>query len=522
MLSLLAQSGPAPAEFSWWLASRASGIIALLCITVSVGLGLAMAGKVAARPLGPALLAVHQHTALAGLVAIAVHGITLLGDGFLSPSLGDIAIPFTSAHEPLWTGLGVTGGYLAAILGLTYYVRDRIGPKRWRSLHKLTILVYVLAVAHTLGAGTDASEPWMLALLVGTGAPVLFLFVMRVLTPRPPARWRRYRVVSVVPESADVTSFTLEPLDRKPAPAFAPGQFLPLRTPAGQRSYSLSAPDRLRISVKRDGAVSAFLHERVRPGDVLEAGAPAGRFVLPGGDGPVVLLSAGIGATPVLAMLAHLAAARSPREVWWIHGARSPAEHAFAGEAAGHLARLPNGRGHVRYSATDGRLTARDVLDLGVPVTADVMICGTAAFAADLRAGLVAGGVPAAKIASEAFGGASRNVSPRTADAEAPRDGETAPFSPANGGEPELTEVTFSRSAVDTTWDAEFASLLELAEAHAVPNGASCRVGSCHGCRARILAGAVEHDPEPFDPPPAGSALLCCARPAGGKVVLDA
>src|SRR3712207_3892316 len=228
MLSTLAQ-GPAPAEFGWWLASRASGIVALLCITVSVGIGLSMAGKVAARPLGGRLMALHQHTALAGLVAIAVHGLTLLGDAHLSPSLGDIAIPFTSEHEPLWTGLGVTGGWLAAALGLTYYVRDKIGPKRWRSLHKLTIFVYVLGVAHTLGAGTDAGQPWLLAMLALTGAPVLFLFVMRALTPRPAPAFRPFTVVGLTPASATVLSLTLVPADQKPIVLPLPGPVVPLR-----------------------------------------------------------------------------------------------------------------------------------------------------------------------------------------------------------------------------------------------------------------------------------------------------
>src|SRR5918998_1128720 len=201
-------TGPDPAEFTWWLASRAAGIVALLCITVSVGIGLAMAGRISRRPaLARAMLSVHQQTALIGLVAIAVHAITLLGDRFLSPSLGDLVLPFTSEHEPLWTGLGVTGGWLAAILGLSYWVRHLIGAALWRKLHRATVLVYVLSVAHTLGAGTDASEPWMRVLLVATGAPILFLFSMRVLAPRPGPRFVRYRVVDVMPESRSVCSF---------------------------------------------------------------------------------------------------------------------------------------------------------------------------------------------------------------------------------------------------------------------------------------------------------------------------
>ena len=179
-------NGPAPAEYGWWLASRAAGITALVCITVAVGIGLALGGKLASSKPGlpRVLVKIHEHTALAGLIAIAVHGITLLGDGWLKPSLGDILIPFTSNVKPLWVGLGVVGGYLAALLGLTFYARKRIGMKLWRKAHRATIFVYVLSVAHTLGAGTDASEPWMRAFMLTTGAAILFMFTMRVL-PRP-------------------------------------------------------------------------------------------------------------------------------------------------------------------------------------------------------------------------------------------------------------------------------------------------------------------------------------------------
>jgi sulfoxide reductase heme-binding subunit YedZ len=176
-------------EFGWWLASRASGLVALALITLSVTIGLSMAGKVASKPgLKRTLNAVHEHAALAGLIAIAVHGITLLGDRWLAPGPIGIAVPFVMDYEPLYTGLGITAGYLAAALGLSFYARKRIGTRRWRQLHKLTIVVYVLSVVHTLGAGTDASTPWLRALLVVTGAPVLFLFVMRVLPREKPAR----------------------------------------------------------------------------------------------------------------------------------------------------------------------------------------------------------------------------------------------------------------------------------------------------------------------------------------------
>ena len=180
-------TGPAPAEYGWWLASRAAGVTALVCITVAVVVGLAMGGKVARRPGWPRfLLAVHEHAAIAGLVAIGVHGVTLLGDGWLKAGVADIAVPFASDHEPLWTGLGVVGGWLAALLGLSFYARRRIGMQRWRRLHRATIVVYVLSVAHTLGSGTDATAAWMQIVVLGSAIPVVFLFVMRLLPPAKP------------------------------------------------------------------------------------------------------------------------------------------------------------------------------------------------------------------------------------------------------------------------------------------------------------------------------------------------
>jgi sulfoxide reductase heme-binding subunit YedZ len=178
-------TGRDPMEYAWWLASRASGIVALALISLSVILGLAMAGRVSRDPkLRRTMIAVHEQAALAALIAIAVHAITLLGDKFLDPGPVGILVPFQLDHAPFFTGLGIIGAYLAAALGLSFYFRRRIGARRWRSLHRATILVYVLAVVHTLGAGSDAGTLWLRAQLVLTAAPVLFLFVMRVL-PAP-------------------------------------------------------------------------------------------------------------------------------------------------------------------------------------------------------------------------------------------------------------------------------------------------------------------------------------------------
>jgi sulfoxide reductase heme-binding subunit YedZ len=184
-----------PMDYGWWLASRASGLVALALITLSVGVGLAMAGRAFRRPgLARRLMALHEHAALAGLIAIAVHGITLLGDAWLHPGPVGVAVPFAMHYRPAFTGLGIVGGYLAAALGLSFYARRRIGAKLWRRLHRATILVYVLAVVHTLGAGTDAGAPWLRVAMAITGAPILYLLAVRMLPaprrqrPRPTRR----------------------------------------------------------------------------------------------------------------------------------------------------------------------------------------------------------------------------------------------------------------------------------------------------------------------------------------------
>jgi sulfoxide reductase heme-binding subunit YedZ len=170
-----------PQEHVWWLASRASGIVALVLITASVGLGLTMATKVVKAPgVKPMLVKLHEHTALAGLIVIAVHAITLLGDAFLNPGVKGLLVPFTMDHKPAFTGLGIVAAYLAIGLGLSFYARRRIGVKRWRQAHRATVIVYLLAVAHTLGAGTDAGSSWLRAFMLATGVPILVLLVMRM------------------------------------------------------------------------------------------------------------------------------------------------------------------------------------------------------------------------------------------------------------------------------------------------------------------------------------------------------
>ena len=355
----------------------------------------------------------------------------------------------------------------------------------------------------------------------------------------PPPAWPGFRPLAVTgidQESETVISLHLADPGGGSVPAALPGQFLTLRLhpdPAGRpllRSYSLSGPPGARdyrVSVKREehGAASQFLHTRVRAGDLLEAAAPRGTFTLRPGAGPVLLISAGVGATPVLAMLHALAAARSARDIWWLHGARRRADEPFAAESRALLATLPGARRHVCYSDpgpddvlgrdydTAGRLSAPVLAALDLPSDADAYLCGPPAFMADISAALAAYGIQAARIRTEVFG-AGPAITPGIAPAPARR-----PHPPA--GQPGTGPlVTFARSDLSAPWDAGYASLLEFAEACDVPVRWSCRTGVCHTCETAVISGKVGYDPAPVDDPADGSALICCSQP-GEDLVLD-
>jgi sulfoxide reductase heme-binding subunit YedZ len=170
----------APANYVWWLAGRSAGMVAMLLITSSVILGLAMAARAIPRRRRAQAVRVHQHLALIGLGAIGAHGLLLAADPWLKAGVKGIAVPFALGYRPLWTGLGVIAAYLAAILGLSFYVRRRIGARLWRQMHRFTVVVYVLSLAHALGSGTDASIPVVRVTMLASALPILFLFALRV------------------------------------------------------------------------------------------------------------------------------------------------------------------------------------------------------------------------------------------------------------------------------------------------------------------------------------------------------
>jgi ferredoxin-NADP reductase/MOSC domain-containing protein YiiM len=347
--------------------------------------------------------------------------------------------------------------------------------------------------------------------------------------------FRPLKVARLDRESSTVVSVVLEPVDGRPLTVPLPGQFVVLRLcpkadePPILRSYSLShLPDarRYRISVKQEphGIASTFVSTRLGVGDVLDVSAPRGAFVLREGDLPVVLLSAGVGVTPVMAMLHALADRASPRPVWWIQGARSGTDHPFAVEVRDLLAKLPHGRRHIQYSrpeATDrrgtdfdgaGRLTVTVLEKLGVPRDADYYLCGPSAFLADFTAGLGAWGVAGGRIHTEIFG-SGKSLTPGVQ--EAPRRLPHAPDGPGGQG----PRISFARAGLTVVWDSRFQSLLELAEACDVPVRWSCRTGVCHTCECGLVSGSVTYDPEPLEPSAAGNLLICCSRPADDVVI---
>jgi ferredoxin-NADP reductase/MOSC domain-containing protein YiiM len=354
----------------------------------------------------------------------------------------------------------------------------------------------------------------------------------------PPPAWTGFRPLRVsrkVRESSSVVSLELEPMDGHPLTAANPGQFVVLRltlapgTPAIMRSYSLSEEPSVRcyrISVKREphGVAGAYIDETVKIGDVLDVSAPRGNFTLRPGAARVVFLSAGIGATPVMAMLHALTAEASPREVWWLYGARSGREHPFAKEAHTLIEALAHGHSHIRYSSPDpedrpgvdfdarGRLDVATLRDLDVPRDADFFICGPSAFMSDLTAGLAAWGIAAGHIHTELFGSGPSNTPGIAASAHPPPH---LPAGPPGKG----PLVSFARSGLNVHWGSSFQSLLELAEACDVPTRWSCRTGVCHTCESGLVAGTVAYRPDPIDPPAAGNVLICCSQPRGDVVI---
>jgi ferredoxin-NADP reductase/MOSC domain-containing protein YiiM/ferredoxin len=347
--------------------------------------------------------------------------------------------------------------------------------------------------------------------------------------------FRQMRVAHINKESDSVTSFILSPVDGQNLPLFEAGQFIVLRLhldpskPPILRSYSLSdlpAVDHFRISIKNElnGIGSSFLCDRTREGDVLDVSAPRGSFTLSPGQGPVVLLSAGVGATPVMSMLHALVSERSQREIWWIYGARNRGDHPFAKESRSLLKQLSRGRGYVVYSkpaAIDqvgadfdapGHIDTALLERIGVSRDSGFYLCGPSSFLQSMRDGLRDWGVAAGNVHTEIFGSLEA-ITPGMA--QVGHIPHLPPGPPGSG-----PSVSFARSGITAAWDSKYGSLLELAEACDVPVRWSCRTGVCHTCITGLIGGSITYNPEPLERPAPGNVLVCCSRP-NADVTLD-
>lgn len=343
--------------------------------------------------------------------------------------------------------------------------------------------------------------------------------------------WRPFRVARIVDESSTVRSFHLEPADGAGRIVHRAGQFLPVRLAIPGRAkpvvrtYTLSvAPSDpgYRISVKRDGAASQHLHDQVKVGDMIEARAPAGAFTMePAAGRPAVLLAAGIGVTPLLAMLRHIVyegrRTRHMRPAWLFHAARTLRERAFSeeiaslqtqGDGAIRVVRLlsdPAGAQAGSDYDEAGRIDI-DVLRRHLPLDDyDFYLCGPASFMQSLYDALRALRIPDDRIHAESFGGSSLARQQRP---------DAQPQAPSPPPAVKPAPVFFRRSARQAQWNPGDGSLLELAEQHGLSPEFGCRNGSCGTCRTRIVQGAVAYSKRPEYTVPQGHALICCAAPA--------
>lgn len=344
-------------------------------------------------------------------------------------------------------------------------------------------------------------------------------------------QWRPLRVTRIEDESRSIRSFYLEPADTAGVPGFLPGQHLPLRVQIEGRTlirtYSLSsAPSDalLRISVKRDGVVSSYLHQHIRVGDLLQARAPQGRFTAdPRAERPLVLLAAGVGITPLLSMLREVVyqglRTRRTRPTWLIQSSRSLAEQPFAAELqalqslAGESLRtlrllsqpeadVHPGRAFDHVGRIDTPLLLAQ-LELDDYDSADFVLCGPGGFTQGLYDSLRALDISDGQIHAETFG-------PSTLQRQL--DPQVAPFvqPPAATGE---VVVRFQASGLVLHWQPASGSLLQLAESAGLHPQFSCRGGSCGTCQTRLLSGQVSYPQVPAQMPEDGLVLICCAVP---------
>jgi len=350
--------------------------------------------------------------------------------------------------------------------------------------------------------------------------------------------WRNFVVVRKVKESEEITSFYLQPENKGEIPNFQPGQFLTIKLDIpGQarpviRTYSLSDyPEPwnyYRLSIKREpmppgldvmpGIASNFMHNQVHEGSVIPAKPPSGKFILDVQKTiPVVLISNGVGITPMISMAKAVTRLNPDRPLWFLHGARDGSFHAFRDEVRSIAEQHPNLTLHFVYSRPreedTGHYHSTGYVDIGliqslVMQEAEYFLCGSPPFLASIREGLKKAGVPESRVFFEMFTKASKVTSDR-------------PIVEVNDGNVEAAGIVFAQSNQTFTWQADTESILDFAEANGLNPPYSCRQGICGTCECRILEGEVEYQTTPETTVKDGSVLICISKPKTAKVVLD-
>ncbi|MEO8413270.1 MAG: MOSC and FAD-binding oxidoreductase domain-containing protein [Ginsengibacter sp.] len=332
-----------------------------------------------------------------------------------------------------------------------------------------------------------------------------------------------FTVVKIVAESESVRSFGLSPVDNRHLAAFAPGQHIVVKIPTAVsapllRMYSLCGPVnntfyRIGVKAEPNGMGSDYLHHHIREGDRLEISAPRGVFTLAQNARPMILVGAGIGITPLLAMLYAAAAEGKDREVWWIYTTQDKGHYPFRKEVQQITGDLPNYHGQILFTRpqagdipgqdfdAEGRLTFDNLKQLNLPGDGDYYLCGPESFMTGVTGALKDLGIPDQAIKQEAFGKLVLAV-----------NGKQPPHVP-EGDPGDGPLISFAKSGITFKWHSRFASLLEAAEASDVPANWSCRTGVCHTCETTLFSGEVSYFSAPLDQPASGNVLICCSIP---------
>lgn len=418
--------------------------------------------------------------------------------------------------------------------------------------------VATLAVGLIIG-GTNTKDKLAYQLgvystLFGTGCGAVFGFVYKSKNPENSPNisknqfisdnnswtdWRNFVVIRKVKESEEITSFYLKPEDKSEIPNFQPGQFLTIKLDIpGEdkpviRTYSLSdypqPCEYYRLSIKREpapedldvqpGVASNFMHDRIQEGSIIAAKPPNGKFVLDVQKSiPAVLISNGVGITPMISMAKAATYIKPNRPIWFVHGARDGRFHAFREEVMATAQEHSNLNVHFRYSRprtedeghyqSIGYVDAALIKDL-IKQDAEYFLCGSPSFMQSIMEGLKESGVPKNQVFFESFGkpmpGASSN--------------ETSTASVGNNVQ--QSEIVFAKSGKTLTWKQEDGNILEFAEANDINPPFSCRAGICGTCMCKISAGEVNYQEEPSATIDEGSVLICISQPASSRVVLD-